>query len=136
MRHCTKGLARLRRQPLAAVSCPPVCPQVEGIDMLVPLPFHKVIYVMEDVDAASHVVQKREGADPLAALMTQLREASTTREQQELVSGMLTWCQVSNGCARLGRAAVAPITFSCTLFLSPCKQCPVESPGGCGAQWW
>jgi hypothetical protein len=36
----------------------------------VPLPFHKVIYTIEDVDAASHVVQRRGVAaakDPSAA---------------------------------------------------------------------
>jgi hypothetical protein len=37
----------------------PPTPQVQGQSSRHYLPFHKVIYVMEDVDAASHVVQRR-----------------------------------------------------------------------------
>lgn len=36
--------------------------------MRVPLPFNRVIYVMEDIDAASHVVQKRATVNEHAAL--------------------------------------------------------------------
>ena len=36
----------------------------------VPLPYDKVIYVMEDVDAASHVVQRRAPSKAPAALPT------------------------------------------------------------------
>jgi hypothetical protein len=37
-----------------------------------PLPHSKVIYVCEDVDAASHVVQKRGVQDPLAVALSSL----------------------------------------------------------------
>ncbi|WIA18891.1 hypothetical protein OEZ85_003563 [Tetradesmus obliquus] len=46
--------------------------QVEGEDMKIPLPFSKIIFVMEDVDAASHVVQKRNSGNALAASLASL----------------------------------------------------------------
>uniref|UniRef100_A0A383VPB5 AAA+ ATPase domain-containing protein n=1 Tax=Tetradesmus obliquus TaxID=3088 RepID=A0A383VPB5_TETOB len=46
--------------------------QVEGEDMKIPLPFSKTIFVMEDVDAASHVVQKRDSGSALAASLASL----------------------------------------------------------------
>lgn len=46
--------------------------QVEGDDYCRPLPHSKVIYVCEDVDAASHVVQKRGVVDPITAALTSL----------------------------------------------------------------
>lgn len=48
--------------------------QVEGADYTRPLPHSKVIYVIEDVDAASHVVQRRgsQVEDPLAVALSSL----------------------------------------------------------------
>eukprot|EP00775_Hariotina_reticulata_P004999 gene4999-5240_t len=78
--------------------------KVEGIDLLVPLPFHKVIYVMEDVDAASHVVQKREGGDPVTAIMASMREASA-REQEFRAAKELD--QAANAAIHIGDLAPA-----------------------------
>lgn len=56
--------------------------------MRVPLPFNKVIYVMEDIDAASHVVQKRSSPDSslantLAALMQSQNPKPDTDSQDQ-----------------------------------------------------
>ena len=50
--------------------------QIEGENGRVPLPFQKVIYVMEDVDAASHVVQRR-GTQQTAAASNNKRAAAS-----------------------------------------------------------
>lgn len=60
--------------------------QVEGEDMRVPLPFHKVIYVMEDIDAASHVVQKRGLPDrTLAQTLAGLTQTSDNKIASALI---------------------------------------------------
>jgi len=46
--------------------------RVEGDDYCRPLPHSKVIYVCEDVDAASHVVRKRGIVDPVTAALSSL----------------------------------------------------------------
>ena len=54
--------------------------------MRVPLPFHKVIYVMEDIDAASHVVQKRGSPDhKLARTLADLVQTSDHQSQSDLI---------------------------------------------------
>lgn len=52
--------------------------QVEGADCCRPLPHSKVIYVCEDVNAASHVVQKRGLVDPVTAALSSIKLQGTT----------------------------------------------------------
>lgn len=58
--------------------------QVEGDDYCRPLPHSKVIYVCEDVDAASHVVQKCGVVDPITAALSSL--AMTANHWQVLAT--------------------------------------------------
>lgn len=65
------GPPQLSEQP--PPSLPPLLlTQVEGDDYCRPLPHSKVIYVCEDVDAASHVVQRRGLVDPVAAALSSI----------------------------------------------------------------
>ncbi|WIA39189.1 hypothetical protein OEZ86_005314 [Tetradesmus obliquus] len=61
--------------------------QVEGEDMKIPLPFSKTIFVMEDVDAASHVVQKRDSGSALAASLASLMGPQASSKTKAAAKG-------------------------------------------------
>lgn len=78
--------------------------QIEGENGRVPLPFHKVIYVMEDVDAASHVVQRR-GTQKNAATTNNNKRAAATATAS--VSGWL------EGAGRYDMVEVEEVAGTC-----------------------
>lgn len=96
--------------------------QVEGADYCMPLPHSKVIYVCEDVDAASHVVQKRGVQDPLAVALSSLNRVPANAAE---------WATAGPAVAQRAGAAAAPQTATVSKQTGAAGKADVQEVRGC-----